>query len=66
MKKYILIILVSFFIVSCSKEDCSKQLEKVTSDYIAALNNTNGSSTAVMELTLQYEAKKQQILKNCE
>lgn len=66
MRKYISILLVSLFITSCSKDNCDQQLEQLQKDYVNSINNTNGSNTALSEITRQYEAKKQQILKDCE
>jgi len=65
MKKSIIIILTIAFI-SCTKEDnCEQELNIATENYIKALNNCNGSSTAINSVSQQYEIKKQSILNNC-
>jgi len=65
MKKLIIIILTIAF-VSCTKDEtCEKELNIATENYIKALNNCNGSSTAINSVSQQYEIKKQSILNNC-
>ena len=65
MKKLIIIILTIAF-VSCTKDEtCEKELNIATENYIKALNNCNGSSTAINSVSQQYETKKQSILNNC-
>lgn len=64
MRKFLLIL--SMLFLSCSNDDaCDKQLDEAYKNYETALNNCNGSLTAMYEVKRQFEIKKQSILNNC-
>lgn len=56
MKKIILLGLITL-LLSCSKDNCDAERQKITTDYQTALANAGGSATAMQEITRQYNAK---------
>lgn len=61
--KYLILIML---FASCSLEkSCTEKLDEAKAQYIKALSLCGSSQTAIMEVTTQYNAKKESILNTC-
>lgn len=63
MKK-ILWLFTSLVLFSCDK-NCDDEIKSLTEQYQKALNNTGGSSAAIINLTNIYNSKLAEINKRC-